>query len=89
MSEFLSFLAIAIAIAVLILRQVNQFERGVMFTLGRFTGIKEPGWRIVIPVFQGMKKIDMRVKAVDVPDQKAITKDNIASTWLKPLLFMK
>lgn len=49
-----------------------------MFTLGRFTGIKEPGWRMVIPIFQRMHKIDMRVKAVDVPDQQAITKDNIA-----------
>jgi len=46
--------------------------------MGRFVGIKGPGWRIVIPIFQSMKKVDMRVKAVDVPDQKAITKDNIA-----------
>lgn len=60
------------------LRQVNQYQRGVMFTMGRFTGIKEPGWRLVIPVFQSMHKVDIRVKAVDVPDQKAITKDNIA-----------
>ncbi|MCL5435536.1 MAG: slipin family protein [Patescibacteria group bacterium] len=60
------------------LRQVNQYQRGVMFTMGRFTGIKEPGWRVVVPIFQSMAKVDMRVKAVDVPDQKAITKDNIA-----------
>lgn len=49
-----------------------------MFTMGRFTGIKNPGWRIVVPVFQNMQKVDMRVKAVDVPEQKAITKDNIS-----------
>lgn len=49
-----------------------------MFTMGRFTGIKEPGWRLVIPIFQSMAKVDMRVKAVDVPDQKAITRDNIS-----------
>lgn len=60
------------------LRQVNQYQRGVMFTMGRYTGIKEPGWRIVVPIFQSMTKVDIRVKAVDVPDQKAITKDNIA-----------
>jgi len=60
------------------LKQVNQYQRGVMFTMGRFTGIKNPGWRIVVPIFQSMSKVDMRVKAVDVPDQKAITKDNIA-----------
>lgn len=49
-----------------------------MFTMGRFSNIKNPGWRIVVPIFQEMIKVDMRVKAVDVPDQKAITKDNIA-----------
>lgn len=67
-----------IFILVLILRQVNQYERGVFFTIGKYTGIKEPGWRIVIPIFQSMRKVDMRTKAVDVPEQKAITKDNIA-----------
>lgn len=60
------------------LRQINQYQRGVMFTMGRFTGVKDPGWRLVIPIFQSMTKVDMRVKAVDVPDQKAITKDNIS-----------
>jgi len=48
-----------------------------MFTLGKFTGIRQPGWRLVVPVFQSMRKIDIRTKAVDVPDQEAITKDNI------------
>ncbi|MEA2112787.1 MAG: slipin family protein [Patescibacteria group bacterium] len=66
-----------IILAVLLLRQINQYQRGVMFTLGKFTGIKQPGWRLVIPVFQSMKKIDIRTKAVDVPDQEVITKDNI------------
>ena len=65
-------------ILVLILRQVNQYEKGVFFTIGKFTGIKEPGWRLVIPIFQSMKKVDTRVKAVEVPEQKAITKDNIS-----------
>lgn len=76
--EALIVVVVAILLAVLVLRQVNQYERGVMFTIGKFTGIKEPGWRIVIPIFQHMNKVDMRVKAVDVPEQKAITKDNIA-----------
>lgn len=76
--EALIIVVVAILLAVLVLRQVNQYERGVMFTIGKFTGIKEPGWRIVIPIFQHMNKVDMRVKAVDVPEQKAITKDNIA-----------
>ena len=74
----LSFAALAILILFAVIRQVNQYERGVMFLMGRFTGIKEPGWRLVIPVFQQLRKVDMRVKAVDVPEQKAITKDNIS-----------
>ena len=62
------------------LRQINQYERGVKFTMGRYTGIMEPGWRIVIPIFQSYRKVDMRIKAVDVPDQKAITRDNVSVT---------
>ncbi|PIR94405.1 hypothetical protein COT97_01710 [Candidatus Falkowbacteria bacterium CG10_big_fil_rev_8_21_14_0_10_39_11] len=62
------------------LRQINEYERGVMFMMGKYTGTKKAGWRIVFPVFQQMKKIDLRVKAVDVPDQKAITRDNISVT---------
>ncbi|MEK7616370.1 MAG: slipin family protein [Patescibacteria group bacterium] len=69
---------IVLFVILISLRQVNQYERGVMFTMGRFSGVKGPGWRIVLPIFQGMKKVDMRVKAVDVPEQKAITKDNIS-----------
>ena len=75
------FTTIVIVLFVLVLatlRQVNQYERGVKFTMGRYTGMMEPGWRIVVPVFQSYRKVDMRVKAVDVPDQKAITKDNIS-----------
>ena len=69
----------AIVFIILIsLRQINQYEKGVMFTMGRYTGTKSAGWRIVWPIFQRMKKIDMRVKAVDVPDQEAITKDNVS-----------
>jgi len=62
------------------LRQINQYERGVRFTMGRYAGIMNPGWRLVIPVFQTYKNVDMRVKAVDVPDQKAITRDNVSVT---------
>lgn len=69
---------VVIIILVIVLRQVNQYERGLLFTMGKFTRIIEPGWRVVIPIFQSLRKVDMRVKAVDVPEQKAITKDNIA-----------
>jgi len=60
------------------IKQINQYQRGVKFTLGKYTGIMEPGWRIVIPIFQSYQKIDMRIKAVDVPNQESITKDNIS-----------
>jgi len=77
MSQLIAFLPVIIVGLIVLIRQVNQYERAVMFTLGKFTGMKAPGWRIVIPIFQSMKKVDIRTKAVDVPDQEAITKDNI------------
>ncbi|HRH31144.1 MAG TPA: slipin family protein [Candidatus Paceibacterota bacterium] len=71
----------AILLIILIsLKQVNQYERGLKFTMGRFSGMLNPGWRIVIPIFQSFRKVDIRVKAVDVPDQKAITRDNVSVT---------
>lgn len=73
-------IGIVIVVILASLRQINQYERGLKFTMGRFTGIMEPGWRIVLPIFQSYKKVDMRVKAVDVPDQKAITRDNVSVT---------
>lgn len=75
-------------LVIISLRQVNQYERGLKFTMGRFTRIMEPGWRIVVPVFQSYRKVDMRVKAVDVPDQNAITKDNI-SVKVNAVLYYK
>ena len=62
------------------IKQINQYQKGVKFTLGKYAGIMEPGWRLVIPVFQSFQRVDMRIKAVDVPDQEAITKDNISVT---------
>lgn len=62
------------------LKQINEYERGIKFVMGRYVKIMEPGWRVVWPIFQGYKKVDMRTKAVDVPDQKAITRDNVSVT---------
>lgn len=68
-----------ITFAILIsLRQVNQYERGVKYTMGRFSGLVGPGWRIVWPIFQSMTKVDIRTRAMDVPKQETITKDNVS-----------
>jgi len=74
-SSLITFVVIVLLVS---LKQVNQYENGVMLTMGRYTGLKKAGWRIVLPVFQQMKKVDLRVKAVDVPDQNAITRDNVS-----------
>jgi len=71
-------LGIILVIVLASIKQINQYEKGVKFTFGKYTGIMEPGWRIVVPIFQGYQNVDMRIKAVDVPDQEAITKDNIS-----------
>lgn len=66
-----------IVLVIVSVRQINQYQRGVKFTFGKFTSIMEPGWRIVWPIIQSSQKVDIRVKAVDVPDQNAITRDNV------------
>jgi len=78
MAGLLWLIGIIAFILVISLRQIYEYQRGVMFTMGKYSGTKSPGWRLVVPVFQQMNKVDLRVKAVDVPDQKAITKDNIS-----------
>ena len=60
------------------LKVVKEYERGVRFTLGKFSGVINPGLRLVIPVLQTWERVDIRVKAIDVPDQDAITKDNVS-----------
>ena len=70
-------LAVVVFIVLISIRQVNQYQRGVKFTFGKFTSIMEPGWRLVWPIIQGYQKVDIRTKAVDVPDQNAITRDNV------------
>jgi len=56
---------------------VYQYERGVVFQLGKFVGVREPGLTFIIPVFQSMRKVDMRIKTADIPRQEVMTRDNI------------
>ena len=67
-----------IFILLISIRQVNQYEKGLKFMFGKFHKTMNPGWRIVIPIIQSYQKVDLRTKAVDVPDQNAITKDNVS-----------
>lgn len=74
---FVLFLVLASSV-----KQVNQFERGVRFRFGKFRDEMIPGWRIVWPVIEGWTRIDIRVKAVDVPDQEAISSKHATSPTL-------
>ena len=78
--ELFILIVILVVLAVILLREVKQYERGVVLTMGRYTSLQSPGWRVIIPVFQQMEKVDLRVKAVDVPDQKVITRDNVSAS---------
>lgn len=75
---FLIVLGVIVFIILISIRQINQYQKGVKFTLGKYSGIMKPGWRLIFPIFQSHRKVDLRVRAVDVPSQEAITKDNIS-----------
>lgn len=75
-------LFVAITLVILILsgiRIVNQYQRGVVLTLGKFTGIRQPGLRFVFPWFQQIMLVDVRSTPIDVPKQEIITKDNVTA----------
>jgi regulator of protease activity HflC (stomatin/prohibitin superfamily) len=75
-------LPIAIALLLLLLfsaiRVLKEYERGVMFTLGRFTGVKGPGIVLVLPGIQQLKKVELRTVVLDVPKQDVISRDNVS-----------
>ena len=77
--EFLiPILIIIFIIAICSIRQVNEYERGVLYVMGHYRKILLPGWHVIWPIFFSFKKVDIRTKAVDVPEQEAITKDNVS-----------
>ena len=59
------------------IRVIYQYERGVVFQLGKYIGTREPGLTFVIPIIQTMRKVDMRIKTADIPRQEVMTRDNI------------
>ena len=78
MTAIYTILGIIIFVVLVSIKQIAQYERGLRFTFGRYSGLMDPGWRLIWPIIQFYKKVDLRVKAVDVPNQEAITKDNIS-----------
>ncbi|MBI2382635.1 MAG: slipin family protein [Gammaproteobacteria bacterium] len=77
-----SFVSVLIFIVVAFLfsaiKVLNEYERGVTFTLGRYTGIKGPGLIIVIPIVQSIARVDLRTVVMDVPPQDVISRDNVS-----------
>ncbi len=71
-------LFIAFFIIICSIRQINEYERGILFAFGKFSRILKPGWHVILPIFYSCSKIDVRTKTVDVPEQEAITKDNVS-----------
>ena len=69
---------VALVILVKTLRVLREYERGVVFTLGRYTGVKGPGLVVVIPFVQQMVKVDLRTVVLDVPSQDVISRDNVS-----------
>jgi len=79
MGFFEILILILIFIVIISIRQVNQYEKGVRFLFGKFQNVMDPGWRFVWPIINSWRRVDIRVKAVDVPDQEAITLDNVSA----------
>ena len=87
--EFIIFLLIIATVVVLFsIRQVNEYERGVKLKFGKYSKILNPGWHVILPIVESMSKVDIRTKAVDVPEQDAITKDNV-SVRINAVLYYK
>ncbi len=81
-------LVIVLFILLVSVKQINEYERGILYSFGKFTKILQPGWRLVIPIINSYDKVDIRTKTVDVPEQEAITKDNV-SIKINAVLYYK
>jgi regulator of protease activity HflC (stomatin/prohibitin superfamily) len=75
---FVALLFLLVLVAAAIIRILREYERGVVFQLGRFWRVKGPGLVLLIPGIQQMVRVDLRVRVIDVPPQDVITRDNVA-----------
>jgi regulator of protease activity HflC (stomatin/prohibitin superfamily) len=78
----MNFIIVLVVLVLILLalsvRVLNEYERGVVFTLGRFSGVKGPGLVLLWPVVQKMAKVDLRIIVLDVPKQDVILRDNVS-----------
>ncbi len=88
MEALLPILIILLIIILCSIRQINEYQRGVLYTFGKFSRILKPGWHIIIPIINHFEKVDIRTKTVDVPEQEAITRDNV-SIKINAVLYYK
>ncbi len=78
MPVFITVVVIVMFILVNTIKILREYERGVVFRLGRFAGVRGPGLILLIPMFEKMVKVSLRTVALDVPPQDVITKDNVS-----------
>src|SRR5260221_700393 len=77
--DWISFLVIPVALYVIVsLRVLKQYERGVVFLLGRFAGVRGPGLTLIFVPIQQMVRVSLRTVTMQIPSQKIITKDNVS-----------
>ena len=68
---------VLIGLIIASIKVIYQYERGVVFTLGKYSGLRNPGINLIFPIIQELRKVDMRIKTVDIPKQEVMTKDNV------------
>ncbi len=78
MEGLIPIIVVVLIIVISSIRQIDEYERGILFKRGKYAKVLNPGWHVIWPIFQSCKKIDIRTRAVDVPEQVAITSDNVS-----------
>ena len=79
---------VVVWILLISIKQVDEYQRGILFSFGKFARILKPGWHLVLPIVNRVVKVDIRTKTVDVPEQEAITRDNV-SIRINAVLYYK
>ncbi|MFH8086536.1 MAG: SPFH domain-containing protein, partial [Candidatus Aenigmatarchaeota archaeon] len=72
---FVGFVVLVILLSSI--RIIYEYERGIVLTLGKYSGLRNPGLTLIFPIIQELRKVDMRIKTADIPKQEVMTKDNI------------